>query len=121
MMRRSKIASMSKIARRPSQFNQATAGSSISSHILPTSANLVGVCIMALSLVKLLPRHGWSSLVDEVLAIDSLVFLTSVTLSYASLRGQRHASRFENWAELFFLGGLLLVILASLVLAYGIT
>lgn len=94
--------------------------SSISSHILPTSANLVGVCIMALSLVKLLPRHGWSSWVDEILAIDSMVFLVSVALSYASLRIKGCTSKLENWAEMFFLGGLVLIILASLVLAYGI-
>lgn len=93
---------------------------SFSSHILPTSANLVGVCIMTLSLVKLLPRQGWSSLVDEALAIDSLVFLASVALSYASLRFQRQTNGLEKWAELFFLAGLLLIILASLVLAYGI-
>lgn len=107
-------------AQHPNTVHEAYAYRSFSSHILPTSANLVGVCIMSLSLIKLLPRHGWSSLVDEALAIDSLVFLASVALSYASLRIQRHSASLENWAELCFLGGLFLVILASLVLAYDI-
>lgn len=75
---------------------------------------------MSLSLVKLLPRHGWSNWVDEALAIDSLIFLASVALSYASLRFKGRSARLENWAELFFLGGLLMVIMSSLVLAYGI-
>lgn len=94
---------------------------SLSSHILPTSANLVGVCIMALSLIKLLPRHGWTNGVDELLALDSVVFLASVALSYTSMRVSRYASRLETWAERLFLFGLLLVILASLALAYGMS
>ncbi|OYY93689.1 MAG: hypothetical protein B7Y41_10610 [Hydrogenophilales bacterium 28-61-23] len=109
-----------KSARHPIRAVGANANGGFSSHILPTSANLVGVCIMSLSLVKLLPRQGWSSLVDEVLAIDSLIFLASVALSYASLRFQRQSARLENWAESFFLAGLLLVMLSSLILAYGI-
>lgn len=95
-------------------------GGSFSSHILPTSANLVGVCIMSLSLVKLLPRHGWSAWVDEALALDSLVFLASVALSYSSLRVKSLAVRLESWAEMLFLCGLFLVMLVSLVLAWGI-
>ncbi len=91
----------------------------LSSHILPTAANLVGVCIMSLSLVKLLPRHGWSNWVDEALAIDSLIFLGSVALSYASLRVEHNANNLEAWAERLFLTGLILIILASLVLAFG--
>lgn len=76
---------------------------------------------MSLSLIKLLPRHGWSQLVDEMLALDSVVFLASVTLSYASLRSVRQAARPEAWAETIFLGGLLLVILSTLVLVHGIS
>lgn len=105
---------------RPTTDTEAHSSNSISSHILPTSANLVGVCIMSLSLVKLLPRHGWSAWVDEMLAIDSMVFLVSVALSYASLRIKGCTANLENWAEMFFLGGLVLIILASLVLTYGI-
>jgi len=92
----------------------------VSSHILPAAANLVGVCIMSLSLVKLLPRHGWTSWVDEALAIDSLIFLVSVALSYASLRIKSSNLRLETWAERLFLCGLTLIILSSLVLAFGV-
>ncbi len=98
--------------------NETPAAKDLSRHILPTAANLVGVCIMSLSLVKLMPRHGWSSWVDEILAMDSLVFLVSVALSYASLRTERYACGLENWAERLFLSGLLLIILASLVLTF---
>lgn len=104
----------------PTPPHAANPPAGLSSHILPTSANLVGVCIMALSLIKLLPRHGWLDGVDELLALDSVVFLASVGLSYASLRVRRHAARLERWAEMLFLAGLLMVIVASLALTYGI-
>jgi len=105
---------------KPSTDTKTVLSSNLTTHIMPTASNLLGVCIMSLSLVKLLPRHGWSSLIDEALALDSVVFLISVALSYASLRISRHAAKLENWAELLFLFGLSIIILASLVLAYGI-
>lgn len=92
----------------------------LAGYILPNAANLVGVCIMALSLVKLLPRHGWTDNVDEVLAIDSMLFLASVALSYASLRMRSRSARLEAWAERIFLLGLGLIMLASGALAFGI-
>ena len=94
--------------------------SSLSTHILPTSANLLGVCIMSLSLVKLMPRHGWSVWIDEALALDGVVFLLSVALSYASLRFKERANRLENWAEMVFLFGLSVILLSAIVLAFTI-
>ena len=91
-----------------------------SNHILPTAANLVGVCMMAISVVKLLPRQGWTGAIDEILASASVFFLISVGLSYASLRVERHAARLERWAEIVFLYGLVVVIVAASVLAYAI-
>ncbi|MEW5769049.1 MAG: hypothetical protein AB1831_01670 [Pseudomonadota bacterium] len=92
----------------------------LSSHILPNAANLVGVSFMALSLVKMLPRAGWSDGVDELLASAGLVFLVSVVLSYASLRRRRCSARLENWAERLFLLGLGIIILASAILAFDL-
>jgi len=94
--------------------------SGLAGHILPTSANLVGVSVMALSLVKLLPRQGWSGYVDEMLAVASVVFLISVTLSYVSLRLRKESCRLENWAEVIFLLGLGIIIASATILAFGI-
>ncbi|TCJ15279.1 hypothetical protein EZJ19_07525 [Parasulfuritortus cantonensis] len=93
------------------------AGEGLSSHILPTSANLVGACMCAIPLVKLLPRTGWASWIDEVLLVASLLFITSATSSYASIRVARRAERLENAAETLFLAGLGAVFLALLGLA----
>jgi hypothetical protein len=59
----------------------------LSQHILPTSAQLVGVCMTVISLVKLLHIGQAGSLLDKLLAIDALLFTISAALSYASMRG----------------------------------
>ena len=103
---------------------EAVAGESnaLSGHILPNAANLVGACMMALSLVKLLPRKGWSDYVDEMLAVASVVFLISVALSYTSLRLRRKSGKtLEIWAERVFLVGLGIIIISATILAFDIT
>jgi cytochrome c oxidase assembly factor CtaG len=82
---------------------------------------MAGVCMMAISLIKLLPRHGWTDLFDEVLALAGVVFLVSVALSFASLRRREQAAKLERWAENVFLCGLVSVIVAAIGLAYGMT
>jgi len=48
----------------------------LSSHILPTSAAMLGVCMTVISIVKLTQlNHGIKSWIDEILAIDALFFL----------------------------------------------
>lgn len=78
----------------------------LSQHILPTSAQLVGVCLTVISLVKVLHIGQVGSLLDKFLAIDALFFTVSATLSYASMRGVKSAS-LEKYADQFFMLGLL--------------
>lgn len=89
----------------------------LSTHILPTSANLVGACMCAIPLVKLLPRTGWANWIDEALLFAGLLFITSAGTSYASIRADKGADRLEHGAELIFLVGLGVVFLALLGLA----
>ncbi len=93
----------------------------LTSHILPTAANLVGACITAISVVKLVHRTGWGSFIDELLAWTSMIFLLSAGLSYTSMRSREHADSLEHWAERLFLVGLALVFLAAAGLAYDIS
>jgi hypothetical protein len=77
----------------------------LSQHILPTSAQLVGVCITVISLVKVLHIGQAGSLLDKFLAIDALLFTISAALSYASMRGTR-SENMEKYADQFFMLGL---------------
>jgi hypothetical protein len=93
----------------------------LNAHILPTSANMVGACMCAVPLVKMMSLAGWSSWIDEALLLSSLLFLLSVGWSYLSIREWRNPLRLEKTAELFFLGGLVMVFLALLALVFSIT
>ncbi len=78
----------------------------LSHHILPTSAQLVGVCLTVISLIKILHIGRVGSLLDKLLAVDALLFTISAVLSYASMR-DHEVSRLERYADQVFMLGLL--------------
>lgn len=92
----------------------------LGTHILPTSANLVGACMCAIPLVKLLHRSSLSTWIDKGLALASLLFLTSAGLSYLSIRHSNHGQSTENLAEIIFLVGLATVFGSLMLLSWGI-
>lgn len=96
-----------------------SAGRGISNHILPTSATMAGVCITVISIVRLIEsRHSTRTIIDNLMAINGLVFLVSCFLSYISIRRPRLSVRYERYADLFFLFGLLLMVLGGFYLAW---
>ena len=93
-------------------------GTGLSAHILPTSATMIGVCLTALYISLLGPSGGGRMLVDKLLAVDGLVFLASALLSFVSMRVARSGGRWERWAESVFVGGLGLLALGGVALAF---
>ncbi len=89
----------------------------LSRHILPTSAQLVGVCLTVISLIKVLHIGMVGSLLDKFLAIDALLFTISTTLSYASMR-KGEANQLEKYADQFFILGLLQLGVSAVLLAF---
>lgn len=77
----------------------------LSHHILPTSAQLVGVCITVISLIKALHIGQAGRILDVLLAINSILFTVSTLLSYMSIRGYK-SEKFERYADQFFMLGL---------------
>lgn len=81
----------------------------IAIHIFTASAALVGVCLTVISIVRSITEgNAVQWFVDDLLAIDAMVFLTSCLLSYASLRvrGGRRLHRIEKAADTVFIIGL---------------
>jgi hypothetical protein len=77
----------------------------LSHHILPTSAQLVGVCLTVISIVKVLHIGQAGVLMDKFLAFDVLLFTISASLSYASMRRVK-SENLEKYADQFFMLGL---------------
>jgi hypothetical protein len=90
----------------------------LSSHILPVSATMIGVCMTVISVIQLAPKNSISSWADELLAVDSLFFLASTVLSYWSLRHQQDARKTERYADRFFILGMVIMVFVSFLVAF---
>ncbi len=91
----------------------------ISTHILPTSATMVGVCMTVISILKL-SANSSNTWADEILAVDSLLFIMSAIFSYVSIRNQLAASRYEDWADKIFIFGLVVMTLACFIVVFTV-
>jgi multisubunit Na+/H+ antiporter MnhG subunit len=91
----------------------------ISRHILPTSSNLLGLCFVILSFIKLM-KLGNEVLIDELVAIAIFLFLAASILSYASMRSSRNTERYEKIADIIFLSGLFLLSLGSMMIIFEV-
>lgn len=91
-----------------------------SPHILNTSANLLGICFIVLtSLKKLNLADG--SLIDEFAIIAIIIFMTSCILSFISMRKEINENlKLEKVADIVFLSGLLILFIATLLLAFNL-
>lgn len=93
---------------------------SLSGHILPTCATMVGVCVTTISIVRLMHAGRAGFYVDKLLAINSVLFVTCSALSFASVRLAARFRPLEVVAEFLFLIGLLVLGVASVFLAFQV-
>jgi hypothetical protein len=100
-----------------------TRSDSLSSHILPVSGTMIGVCTTLIGLVKFATaRHGTSH-VDEYAALVAVTFLASAMTSYLSIRWSDQAQfsiRIERLADAIFLCGLVGITLVATLFAYEV-
>lgn len=92
----------------------------LSHHILPNSATMVGVCIMVISIVKSLPPDKVNYFIDKAVAVDSLLFMISALFSFLSIRLANTLPRFEWWAEVVFILGLVSMTFITIVFSFEI-
>lgn len=89
----------------------------ISRHILPTSSNLLGLCFVILTFIKL-SKIADETIIDESIGSLIIMFLISSIFSYASMRAKRKSELYEKIADYIFLFGLGLLTLVSLVIIF---
>lgn len=90
-----------------------------SPHILSTSSNLLGFCLIVMTSLKLADRSE-AGILDELTGVASVLLMASCILSFLSMRTQHplRSERLERIADVIFLGGLSLVFLSILLIAF---
>lgn len=91
----------------------------ISRHILPTSSNLLGICFVILTFIKL-SKIANETIIDESVGALIILFLISSILSYSSMRAKRKPEFYEKIADFIFLVGLCLLTLVSMVIVFEV-
>ena len=92
-----------------------------SSHILTTSSNLLGLCFIVMTSLKIL-KLSQATIIDEVTAMASVLLMTSCIFSFLSIRqsNEKISIRLENIAEFCFIIGLSILFIITMVIAFDI-
>lgn len=88
----------------------------LSNHILPTSANLLGICFLIFTIARTADKSD-ATLLDELAGVGVGIFLLASICSYISLRTNRE-NRFETFADIFFFTGLLLLAVTAILMIF---
>ena len=93
----------------------------VSRHILPTSANLLGLCFVILNFIRLLKvNKAEKMLMDKFVGVSVIFFLLSSIFSYASMRSKKKPEFYEKIADVIFLIGLFFLSIISVITAFEV-
>ncbi len=91
-----------------------------SPHILNASSNLLGLCFVVLTSLKVF-KISQASLIDEMTAGTTILFMASCILSFMSIRGSFNKGELlENIADILFLSGLGILFLTIVLFSFNI-
>jgi hypothetical protein len=91
-----------------------------SPHILNASSNLLALCFIVLTSLKLL-KISSKSIIDELATCGIVIFLLSCLLSFLSIRGsKKNSEKFETIADYVFLSGLALLFVTTILFAFNV-
>jgi len=91
-----------------------------SPHILNASSNLLGICFIVLTSLKLL-KVAQKTIIDELTSGAIVIFMASCLLSFLSIRGNiKKSGRLENVADYLFLMGIILLFVTTILFTLNI-
>jgi len=92
--------------------------SNIAIHVFSVSATMVGVCLTVIGIVNFISNK--KTFIDEITAVDALIFLISCVLSYYAIRTKDNQRRFllEKRVDVIFLFGIFLMVLICILIAF---
>jgi hypothetical protein len=88
---------------------QAFQESNLCVHLMTVSAGMVGVCLTVIGLFRLIQNfQGAGTIANDLVAIDSLLFVTVCIFSYGAMRtaSRKKRKRLERIADVLFLSAL---------------
>lgn len=91
-----------------------------SQHILNTSSNLLGFCLVVLTSLKV-SKYSEASLIDEFTGIACILLSLSSLFSFLSIRSKKEnlVNRYEKIADYIFIVGLLFVFAITFLIAFS--
>lgn len=93
-------------------------------HVFSVSAGLVGVCLTVIGIIRvgINLKPGYTTIADELLAVDAVFLMGSCLLAYTSLRSptRSRAKHLEGYADRLFVLGLLTMCAACSLIAFSI-
>ena len=92
-----------------------------SPHILNTSSNLLGICFIVLTSLRLLKLQS-ETMVDEFTTAAMILFMISSILSFLAIRSRNSkiSDRLENVADICFLVGLLCLFGTTMLITFNV-
>lgn len=91
-----------------------------SPHILNASSNLLGICFIVLTSLKVM-KISYKTIIDEVTIAAIILFMTSCIFSFLSIRGKHsNKERLENIADIVFISGLSLLFITTILFSLDI-
>ena len=91
-----------------------------SPHILNASSNLLGLCFVVLTYLKVVGKSQ-TTIIDEITFVAIILFMASCLLSFLSIREENKRSLLlEQIADIIFLCGLALLFLTTILFSFNI-
>lgn len=92
-----------------------------SQHILNTSSNLLGFCLIVLTSLKI-SKLSEVSRIDELTGIACILLISSCLFSFLSIRTSKEklTVRYESLADYIFIVALVLVFVITFMVAFSI-
>lgn len=91
-----------------------------SPHILNASSNLLGICFILLTTLRILGKSQ-TTIIDEITFVAIVLFMASCLLSFLAIRKKTTQSqKLELIADIIFLAGLSLLFITTILFSFNI-
>ena len=92
-----------------------------SPHILNSSSNLLGFCLVVLTSIKI-SKFAAATIIDEITGLSAMMLMISCIISFLSIRtkNETHSEKLENVAGIFFLIGLISLAITILLVSFNL-